>query len=83
VFSFSAKCFRNIGLSAQILELALPSLFLFDDLVGDPNNATSRARTRIARLLGLVVAALAQVVGAGVGYDRALLGERSEHKSAQ
>jgi hypothetical protein len=41
-------------------------------LVGDPNDAASRTWTRIARLLGLVVAAFAKIVCAGVGYDCAL-----------
>lgn len=42
-------------------------------LVGNTNDAAGGTGTRIARLLGLVVAALAEVVGAGVGYDCALL----------
>ena len=40
-------------------------------LVGDANDTASRAGTSVTRLLALVVAALAQVVSAGVHNDSA------------
>jgi hypothetical protein len=42
------------------------------DLVRDSNDTASRARASVTRLLGLLVAALAEVVGAGVDDDGAL-----------
>jgi hypothetical protein len=43
------------------------------NLVGDTNDTASRARTSVTSLLGLLMAALAEVVGAGVDNDGALL----------
>lgn len=42
-------------------------------LVGDTNDTASRARSGVTSLLGLLVSALAEVVGAGVDDDGALL----------
>jgi hypothetical protein len=42
------------------------------DLVGNTDDAASRARSRVAGLLGLLVAALAEIVGARMGDDGAL-----------
>jgi hypothetical protein len=42
------------------------------DLVRDANDTASRTRASVTRLLGLLVAALAEVVGAGVDDDGAL-----------
>jgi hypothetical protein len=42
------------------------------NLVGDTDDTASRARTSITSLLGLLVAALAEVVGAAVDNDGAL-----------
>ena len=42
-------------------------------LVGDANDTAGRAGTSVASLLGLLVAALAEVVGAGVADDGALI----------
>ena len=42
------------------------------NLVGDTNDTASRARTSVTSLLGLLVAALAEIVGTGVDDDGAL-----------
>lgn len=41
-------------------------------LVGDTNDTAGRAGTSVTGLLGLLVSALAEVVGAGVDNDGAL-----------
>jgi hypothetical protein len=41
-------------------------------LVGDTNDTASRAGTSVTGLLGLLVSALAEVIGAGVDNDGAL-----------
>jgi hypothetical protein len=76
---FSKYIFLHVNLVLRLLTHGLRSLLsnlhcvdVGVDLVGDANDTASRARAGVTSLLGLLVSALAEVVGAGVDDDGAL-----------
>lgn len=67
-FEIDPRVVPNVYLTVSLLQyLSTPGY-----LVGDANDAASRTTTRIARLQGLFVAALAKVISAGVNNDGTL-----------
>lgn len=73
----TAEAYRFIEVSLLPIHMLSQSLLYscsvrFRHLVGNANDTASRTSTRVARLLGLLVSALAEVIGASVDDNGAL-----------